>query len=178
MKSRLAADPDPRGLRLRGARISGRLDLENRITDVNLELNDCLLEEGVLARGARLAGFGLLRCQIEHPAEPPLDAERLTCNALILRGVRITGHTAAAAVHLLDAHIGGSLDCDGATLTNDSGPALLADNLEVGHVMLLRHGFTATGHGGDAAGRLIGADSGLGGVVRLAGAHTGAVRKT
>ena len=45
LRGRLAADPDPHGLRLRGARIIGRLDLENLTTDVNLELNDCLLRK-------------------------------------------------------------------------------------------------------------------------------------
>lgn len=35
---RLAPDPDPLGLRLRGGRISGQLDLEHLNTDVNLEL--------------------------------------------------------------------------------------------------------------------------------------------
>ena len=74
LRGRLAADPDPHGLQLRGARITGRLDLENLTTDVNLELRDCLLEEGVLARDARLATVGLAGCQLEHPAEPPLDA--------------------------------------------------------------------------------------------------------
>jgi len=51
LRRRLAPDPDPHGLRLRGAKITGRLDLENVATDVNFELNDCLLEEGILARG-------------------------------------------------------------------------------------------------------------------------------
>src|SRR5262245_43933731 len=80
LRGRLAADPDPHGLRLRGARITGRLDLENVTTDVHLELADCLLEEGVLARDARLAFVALTRCRIEHPAEPPLDGTRLTCS--------------------------------------------------------------------------------------------------
>ena len=47
LRGRLAADPDPRGLRLRGARISGPLDLENLTTEVDFELKDCLLEEGL-----------------------------------------------------------------------------------------------------------------------------------
>src|SRR5215469_15844928 len=84
LRGRLVADPDPHGLRLRGARITGRLDLENLTTDVNLELKDCLLEEGVLARGARLAFVGLTGCRLEHSAEPPLAADRLTCSALAL----------------------------------------------------------------------------------------------
>src|SRR6266480_28032 len=53
LRGRLVADPDPHGLRLRGARITGRLDLENLVTDVWLELEDCLLEEGVAASDAR-----------------------------------------------------------------------------------------------------------------------------
>ena len=32
---RLAAEPDPRGLRLRGARIAGRIDLENITRDLS-----------------------------------------------------------------------------------------------------------------------------------------------
>jgi len=43
LRGRLAPDPDPHGLRLRGAKITGRLDLANLTTDVNLELRDCLL---------------------------------------------------------------------------------------------------------------------------------------
>jgi hypothetical protein len=64
LRGRLAPDPDPHGLRLRGARISGRLDLESLRTDINLELSDCLIEDGVLARNARLATVVLTGCQI------------------------------------------------------------------------------------------------------------------
>jgi hypothetical protein len=151
---RLAPDPDPHGLRLRGARISGRLDLENLTTDVNLELEDCLLDEGVLAWNARLASVGLTGCQLEHPAAPPLYADWLTCRMLDLKGARIIGHADTGAVRLDGAHIGGSLDCDGADLRNDSGPALFADGLQVGQGMFLYGGFTAIGVGDDGAVRL------------------------
>jgi hypothetical protein len=164
LRGRLAIDPDPHGLRLRGARITGRLDLENLTTDVNLELEDCLLEEGILARGARLAFVGLTGCRLEHPAEPPLAADRLTCSVLALTGATITGHTDAGAVRLhrgavrlTGAHIDGSLLCDGANLRNDSGPALIADGLQVGQDIFLRDRFTATGGGEDGAVRLTGA---------------------
>ena len=36
LRGRLAGDPDPHGLRLRGVRITGRLDLENLIMDIDL----------------------------------------------------------------------------------------------------------------------------------------------
>ena len=160
LRGRLVADPDPHGLRLRGARIAGRLDLQDLATNVHLELQDCLLEEGVCARRARLAGLVLTGCHIEHPAEPPLDGVRLTCSVLGLDRIRVIGHAGLGAVRLSGAQIGGRLDCAGAELSNDSGPALLADGLQVSRGMFLRDGFTATG-------------SGEAGAVRLAGAHVG-----
>jgi hypothetical protein len=147
LRGRLAPDPDPHGLLLRGARITGRLDLENLSTDVNFELRDCLLEEGIVARDARLAAIELGGCQIEHPAEPPLDAERLTCSLLALNGARIIGHADLGAVNLNGARIGGLLDCRGAELRNDSGPALQAYTLQVDQTMYLTGGFTAIGSG-------------------------------
>src|SRR5689334_12206571 len=86
LRGRLAADPDPHGLRLRGAKISGRLHLENLHTEVNFELTDCLLEEGVIAREARMASVSLRGCLLEHPDKPPLDAPGLACSLLDLRG--------------------------------------------------------------------------------------------
>ena len=160
LRGRLAADPDPHGLRLRRARITGRLDLDNLTTGVNLELTDCLLEEGLLARDAHLASVTLKGCQIEHPAESPLDGDRLSCSVLDLRGARIIAHSDPGAVALVGAHIGGSLDCSGASLCNHDGPALTADGLQVGLGVLLAGGFTATGVGAD-------------GVVRLITAHIG-----
>src|SRR5262245_10272175 len=84
LRGQLAAAPDPRGLRLRGAKIIGRLGLDTLTTHVYLELVDCLLEEGVRARDARLASVVLAGCHIEHPTEPPLDGTRLTCTVLTL----------------------------------------------------------------------------------------------
>lgn len=159
LRGRLASDLDPHGLRLRGARISGQLDLENLSTDVNLELSDCLLEDGVLARDARLGSVRLAGCQIEQRAEPPLNAVRLTCNVLDLNRARITGHAERGAVRLPGAHISGQLSCDGAELRNDSGPALAAGGLRVDRSLFLR-GFTATGSGKDGAVNLIGAHIG------------------
>src|SRR5262249_53481637 len=158
-RGRLAADPDPHGLRLRGARITGRLDLENLATDFWLELRDCLMEEGLLARDARLAGLVLAGCQIEHPTEPPLDVARLTCRVLGLERARVIGPPGpdGGAVDVPGAHIGGNLVCDGAEFRNDSGPAVFADGLQVGQDMFLREGFTAIGAGDGGSVRLTGA---------------------
>src|SRR5258708_6939299 len=142
LRGQLAADPDPHGLLLRGARITGGLDLANLTTDVNLELKDCLLEEGILARDAHLAGLSMTGCRLEHPAKPPLAADRLTCSVLDLGEAKITGHTSAGAVRLrggavrlTGARIGGSLDCPGAGLRHNSGPPPITAGLQVGRVL-------------------------------------------
>ena len=62
-------------------------------------------------------------------------------------GFTATGAGEYGAVRLTGAHIGGSSECDGASLRNDSGPALNADSLQVDQAMFLRGGFTATGAG-------------------------------
>ena len=63
-------------------------------------------------------------------------------------------------VRLTGASIGNNLECDGARLQNDSGPALHADRLRVGGGMFLRGGFAATAAGDFGAVRLIGAHIG------------------
>src|SRR5215212_2097062 len=81
LRGRLAPDPDPHGLRLRGARIAGRLDLEPLSTDVFIELHNCLLGEGLTARGARSAFLSVEGCLVEHSSEPALYGARLTAAA-------------------------------------------------------------------------------------------------
>jgi hypothetical protein len=160
LRGRLVADPDPHGLRLQGAKVTGRLDLENLATDISLELTACLLEEGIVARNARLAGLVLVGCLLEHDAEPALDGRMLVCDGLFLIGTRVIGRSGSGAVNLLGAHLSGALGCVGGELANDGGPALYADGLQVGQNMSLTEGFTAVG-------------SGDGGAVRLAGARIG-----
>jgi hypothetical protein len=145
---RLGAAIDPHGVRLRGARITGRLDLDNLATDVWLKLEDCLLDEGVVARDARLPGLLLSGCQIEHPAKPPLDGTGLSCGLLVLNGARVIGHTRDGAVELLAAHVSGRFECTEVKLCNDSGPALDANTLRVGQNMLLSGEFTGSGDHG------------------------------
>jgi hypothetical protein len=108
-RGRLAADPDPHGLRLRGARITGRLDLDNVTSTVPLKFTDCLLDEGLVARDAHLVTLELTRCRLEHPTEPPASLERLITARLGLKEAVIIGHRDQSAMRLLGAHIGGDL---------------------------------------------------------------------
>jgi hypothetical protein len=167
LRGRLVAEPDPHGLRLRGARIAGRLDLEDLSTDINLELKDCLLEEGLIARDAHLTFVGLIGCRLEHPTEPPLDGARLTCSVLTLQAATIIGHTKVGAVTLDGANIA-TVNCGEAELRNDSGPALYATGLQIGQDMLLSGGFIATASSESGAIHLLGAH--IGGSLQCMGA--------
>jgi hypothetical protein len=48
---------------------------------------------------------------------------------------------------MLGARIGGALDCSGTTITNQSGPTVYGEHLQVAGNVLLREGFTAEGTG-------------------------------
>jgi hypothetical protein len=159
LRGRLAPEPDPHGLRLRGARIAGRLDLENLTTGVGMELSDCLLGEGVVAHDATLPFLTLSGCRLEHPTEPALAADRLTTALLLLDRAVIIAVCETGAVRLLGGHLG-LLDCTGATIRNDTGPALFADGLQVDQDINLRGGFEAVGASEDGAVRLLGAHLG------------------
>jgi hypothetical protein len=166
---RVVTDPDPRGLRLRGARVRGRLDLDGLKTTVKLTLIDCLLDEGITAEAAYLPGLSLRRCLLTHPSKPALHADELRTDAGVsFEGSTIRACTVDGAIRLNGANIGGQLDCSGATITNRSGPALHGERLKVNDNVLLRAGFTADGAGPHGAVRLVGAR--IGGKLGCSGA--------
>jgi hypothetical protein len=100
LRGRHVPDPDPHGLRLRGARIIGRLDLANLTTNLAVELADCLLLGGLDATNANLTYLGLDGCRLEHSAEPALAARWLTVTAglSIRRAVISSGDAGKDAV--------------------------------------------------------------------------------
>ena len=113
--------------------------------------------------GAHIGGqLDCTGATLRNKSGPALIADGLQVGQgmFLSDGFTATGSGEVGAVRLLGAHIGGQLDCTGATLRNDSGPALLADSLQVGQAMFLRGGFTATGSGEDGAVRLLGAHIG------------------
>lgn len=163
LRGRVVTDPDPQGLRLRGARIRGRLDLDNLNTTIKLTLLDCLLDEGLTAEAAHLPGLLLRRCLLTHASKPALYADELRTDAGVsFGGSTIRACTPDGAARMNGAHIGGQLDFSGATISNPSGPAVHSEHLHVDGNVLLSVGFTA-----DGAGEL--------GAVRLSGVHIGGV---
>ena len=147
---RLAANPDPHGVRIRGARLVGRLDLESLSTNVNLELQECFLPKGLTACDAHLSVLRLKGCRVEHPSVSAVAADRLSASLLALNGSIVVGHGDCGAVSLLGACIN-RVECDGADFSNESGPALFAEAIQVEQDMFLRAGFKAAGAGDHGA---------------------------
>ena len=168
LQGKRARGPDPHGVRLRGCRIEGTIDLEHLTSTVPLDLTDCFISEGIVFRGATLATVAIKNCWLGHPRQPPLVADRLTANLLALICSTVTAHSTDGTVTLAGAHLR-QLDAHGTTLTNDIGPALDACGLNVDGDVELR-GFKASGrHRELAAIRLLGAK--IGGRLNCAGAE-------
>ena len=110
--------------------------------------------------GARISGqLDCSGAELRNDSGPALSADSLQVDqGLFLRdGFTAIGSGEAGAVDLIGARIGGQLDCSGAELLNDSGPALNGGGLQVGQSLFLRDGFIATGSGEAGAVRLAGA---------------------
>ncbi|MEU4643710.1 hypothetical protein [Micromonospora sp. NPDC023814] len=170
VRGRLVSEPDPHGLRLRGARIAGQIDLENITGDLALELRDCLLPSGVNLRNAQLLAVALTGCRIAQAADSddaPVDATRFAARVLSLEGSTVTSASEQGTVRLLAARLG-TLDCSGARLQNTTGPALDADGLQVDQSVFLR-GLTASSASERGTIRLLGAH--LGGQLNCSGAR-------
>jgi hypothetical protein len=110
--------------------------------------------------GARLLCDGASLRNDSGPALVAYGGLRVGQGVLLRRGFTVTGAGQRAAITLTGAHIGGYLDCTGATLRNDSGPVLFAGGLQAGQDMYLTGGFTATGGGEGVAIDLTGAQVG------------------
>jgi hypothetical protein len=130
---------DARGVRLRGLRIHGPLDLDGVTLRGALRLADCYVDAGepVCLDGATASRLALTRCHLAG-----LTGEMLSARDLDLSGSTLTG-----PVRLLGADIAGQLDCRGAKLTgkDKDGYALDADLMKVGAGVGLHEGFTADG---------------------------------
>lgn len=130
-------DHRPRGVRLRGARITGQLDLEAVSVVCPLSLQDCYLDEAINLIDAQVPALRLHGCLI-----PQLLGNRLETRGNV---EFCAGFKATAGVYLRRAHVGGSLTLEHANLGNPDGFALQAEGIIVDGDMLCRNGFTAHG---------------------------------
>jgi hypothetical protein len=125
----------PRAVKLRGARITGSLDLEAATISCPLLLQDCYFDEMVNLDEATAPAIRM----------PGSHLPGLTGRQLHITGdLDLTGIIARAAF-LLGARIGGQLHLSGASLSGVNGLALVAAGLRVDRDMYCREGFTANG---------------------------------
>ncbi len=116
---------DARGVRLRGIRISGPLDLQAAVLHCPLYLDSCLLDaELVCLDQAAATGLTITGCHLAG-----LTGELLTANSLDLSGSTLTG-----PLRLPGASMTGALSCRGAHLAgcDNDGNALVADGIRAG----------------------------------------------
>jgi hypothetical protein len=76
---------------------------------------------------------------------------------LLDEGFRVTGHGKEGVVRLVGAHITGQLSLSDVELTNEAGPALIGDRLQVDGSLFLDNGFRTTGQGDEGVVRLVAA---------------------
>ncbi|NYH79247.1 hypothetical protein FHR84_002581 [Actinopolyspora biskrensis] len=135
-----ADELDPRGVRLRGAHVTGQLELTDVRAAVPLVLSRCEFDEGVAAVRAQLPHLDLSGSRFPH-----LDADDSGCEHDVrLHGVRCEW------VSLVDANLAGDLTLHGAWLAASDTPALDLSGATIGGDLCLDDEFTASSesHGG------------------------------
>jgi hypothetical protein len=126
-----------RSIKLRGARITGTLDLEATSLICPLQLLDCYFDEPVNLDEATARTIRLPGCRL-----PGFTAKQLvTTGNLELND----GFTADGPVSLADARVGGALNLSGGRFMNHAGDALNADGIAVEQGMFCMDGFIADG---------------------------------
>jgi hypothetical protein len=130
-----------KGVRLRGARIVGPLDLESATVRCSLELEDCFFDgpDPVVLAHATVPRIVLSDCRV---------VGGLTADLLVVtKELDLSGSAFEGVVQLRGAEITGRLACSGVQLTaaDSDGNALVGSGMKVGGVVFLDHGFTAAG---------------------------------
>ena len=139
----LCTDPEAsamvthKGIRVKGARIDGELDLVYARISFPLSFEKSAFTGGIYLRYAYIRGLFLIGT---HTGPIYGDGVKVEGNVFLRNGFKADGE-----VNLLGATIGGSLECDGSEFINPKGYALNADGVKVEGGVYLRKGFQAEG---------------------------------
>jgi sRNA-binding regulator protein Hfq len=122
-----------RGIRIRGMRVEGDLELEDAQFPFPLNASKCVFKGTIFLRAARFQALYLEATYVQR-----LSADRVEiASGVFLRN----GFKAEGEVKFVGATIGGTLDCAGAQLSNPLGSALSADGVKIESSVFLRNGF-------------------------------------
>ena len=128
---------DPKGVRVYGAKITGKLDLSYVIVPFPIKLEHCRLMEDAELYETQLPFLNLQGSWVRAITADRLDVK----GSVFLRN----GLHADAEVRLPGAQIGSNLDCARGTFVNPTGDALSADRINVQGSVFLRNDFRAEG---------------------------------
>lgn len=126
-----------KGVQIRGAWITGFLDLQACESSRDLNLVCCHICETPNLKDARLGSVMLLGCWVRGIKAPRLK---------VVREIWLTeGFEAIGKVNLNRAKIGGALDCNGGTFDGAGDYALYCDAMKVGGSISMGRDFVAKG---------------------------------
>ncbi|MFI5591153.1 hypothetical protein ACIA5G_39305 [Amycolatopsis sp. NPDC051758] len=128
-----ADDLDPRGLRVRNARIEGQLDLCDVSAKRPLALQDCTTDAPVLLDRARLSALDLTGLVAPAVSGPWLRLEHY----LYLGRARLDGGSDDYALDLAEATVGGHVSLRGAHFRSETEYAVHAPRLRTGSEVYL-----------------------------------------
>ncbi len=139
----LCTDPEAsamvthKGIRVKGARIDGELDLEFAIVSFPLSFEKSAFPGGINIRNAEIRELFL---DGTHTGPIFGDGVKIEGCVFLRNGFKAEGE-----VRLLGATIGGNLSCIGAHLINKGANALNANGVNIEGSVFLREGFKAEG---------------------------------
>ena len=126
-----------KGVRIRGARIGGTLDFEAAILRCPLHLESCFIDKPMKFDSARMPSLVLSGSFTQGiSADGIISKDSVFLNK---------GFSAKGEVRLLNATIGGGLECQDGSFENPDGDALSADWLDCKGGVFLSEGFSAKG---------------------------------
>ncbi|TWP51520.1 hypothetical protein FKR81_15065 [Lentzea tibetensis] len=125
---------DPRGVRVRRARIVGELDLDRVSGITGFALVECAVVDHIKAEYAVLPSLSLLGSRI---ASIHADGVRIEQD-LNLEQMYVAANLSGGAIRLILGHVKGQFICDGLNASNQAGPAVLIDSIKVDADVFLR----------------------------------------
>lgn len=126
-----------RGIRIKGARIEEKLDLEYGESLFPLIFEKCNFPQGMNLRDAKIRELNL-----DGTHTGPIDGDGLTVDGCLFLS---EGFEAQGEVRLIGATIRGDLDCEKARFINPKADVLSGRGLKVEGCVYMRNGFKAEG---------------------------------
>jgi len=154
--------PDNKGIAVRGAWISGELDLEGCAIDFALRFYSCVFDGQIILWDSQTKNFQLSGSLIEGIGK---DGSSIAADRVHVRGSFFArdGFQTKGELRFLGSNIDGNLELDGAIIRSSTGYAVDGCGMTTrGHVYL-RNGFTAHGAVSFLDANIIGSLSCIGG---------------